>query len=69
MYCENAAADFMCSNQLEFKNYDVVKKKTHCMQRAVVISVINLLVVAYLSNDSNVTMKLSSTAFYKKQLK
>jgi len=25
----------------------------------VVISVINLLVVAYLSNDSNVTMKLS----------
>jgi len=28
MYCENAAVDFMCSNQSEFKNYDVVKKKT-----------------------------------------
>jgi len=68
MYCENAAVDFMCSNQSEFKKYDVVKKK-HFMQIAVVISVINLLVVAYFSNDSNVTMKLSSTVFYKKQLK
>jgi len=67
MYCENAAVDFMCSDQLEFKNYDVVEKK-HCMQIAIVISVINLLVLAYLSNDSNVTMKLSSTVFYMKQL-
>jgi len=41
----------------EFKKYDVVKRK-HCMQTAIVISVINLLVVTYLSNDSNVTMKL-----------
>jgi len=47
MYCENAAVDFMCSNQSEFKKYNVVKKK-HCMQIATVISVINLglLVVA-----------------------
>jgi len=64
MYCENAAVDFIISQSL--RNTTSLRKK-HCI--AIVISVINLLVVAYFSNDNNVTMKLSSTVFYKKQPK